>query len=97
MTPLPSGPEQGDADVSISAARLVWLAMREAVFSDAQTDFAPDYFFGFSHACMLCLVISPTEWEVVKNRVGDMRAHQICRQQTAVYLGAEASPSDHKG
>lgn len=57
---------------SICAARLVWLAMRDAIRAGELTDFAPDYFFGFSHALALCHVISLGEWELVKHSGGTM-------------------------
>lgn len=57
---------------SISAARLVWCAMRDAIKAGESTDFAPDYFFGFSHALMLCHVVSLGEWEAVKHSRGTL-------------------------
>jgi hypothetical protein len=82
-----------DNILSVSAARLLWCAIRDLVYSGQPTDFAPDYFFGFSHACMLCLVISPGEWEVVKNRMGDMRAREFSHQTNVAFLGAIRAPS----
>lgn len=61
-----------DSADSICAARLVWLAMRDAIKSGERTDFAPDYFFGFSHALMLCHVVSLGEWEIVKHSRGTL-------------------------
>ncbi len=79
-----------DVQVSVSAARLVWLAMRDAIRNGEPTDFAPEYFCGFSHACKLTFVISESEWHVVRHEMADKRAHEICRQQTAAFLGAPA-------
>lgn len=77
--------------VSVEASRLVWQAMRDAIKRDP-TDFAPDYFFGYSHACMLTFVISHDEWEAVKRDMGDLRAlkqiEEFAAKQTCGITGA---------
>ena len=50
-----------DANDSLSASRLLWLAMRQMVL-DGNPDFPLPYFLGFSHALSLCAVISQVEF-----------------------------------
>lgn len=83
-----------DNVMSISAARLVWLAMRDAI-DEGPTDFAPDYFFGYSHACMLTFVISHVEWEIVKNKIGSMLALKHSQEFAAKNLAASTGASPH--
>ncbi len=63
-----------DAD-SLSAARLLWLAMRAAVL-DGKNDFPLSYFVGFSHALNLCTILSLDEWLHVQHIAGNLAAMQ---------------------
>jgi hypothetical protein len=59
-----------DADAeSISAARLLWRAMRQAM-AEGKAEFPLAYYVGFSHALNLCAVISHDEWSGVQSFVG---------------------------